>query len=111
MKPASICERIAAPLLEMHRKTTPVWAVAVSGLFGLGILAYGLSLGNNNIAWIGVLVGITSWYGFLLSGCERLLAAKDAELHAARAGGTRRTELDDSPQRKRENRKRKDRKR
>jgi len=111
MKPTSICERIAAPLLEMHRKTTPVWAVAVSGLFGLGILGYGLSLGNHDIAWIGVLVGVTSWYGFLLSGCERLLAAKDAELHAARTGAARRTEPDERPERKRESRKRKDRKR
>lgn len=115
MKPASICERIAAPLLEMHRKTTPVWAVAASGLFGLGILAYGLNVGNNNVAWIGVLVGITSWYGFLISGCERLLAAKDAELIAAKGKRAdernQRAERSERPERKQEGRKRKDRKR
>lgn len=106
MKPASICERIAEPLLRIHRNTTPVWAVAVSAIVGLGVIGYGLNVGNRDIAWVGVLVVVTSWYGFLLSGCERLLAAKDAELSARATPSVRSSERTEKSERKRKNRKR-----
>lgn len=92
MQPATICERIAEPLLRIHRNTTPVWAVVVSAVVGLGVIGYGLNVGNRDIAWVGVLVVVTSWYGFLLSGCERLLAAKDAELSARTTANVRSSE-------------------
>lgn len=106
MKPATICERIAEPLLRIHRNTTPVWAVVVSAIVGLGVIGYGLNVGNRDIAWVGVLVVVTSWYGFLLSGCERLLAAKDAELSARLAPSIRPSERPEKSERKRKNRKR-----
>ena len=106
MKPATICERIAEPLLRIHRNTTPVWAVVVSAIVGLGVIGYGLNVGNRDIAWVGVLVVVTSWYGFLLSGCERLLAAKDAELSARVSPSDRPSERAERSERKRKNRKR-----
>jgi len=108
MKPATICERIAEPLLRIHRNTTPVWAVGVSAIVGLGVIGYGLNVGNRDITWVGLLVVVTSWYGFLLSGCERLLAAKDAELSAA--GAKPAGDRSDRNDRKQERRRRKERK-
>ncbi|MDB5341158.1 MAG: hypothetical protein JWN70_6777 [Planctomycetaceae bacterium] len=78
----TLCERVAAPLLELHRKTTSPAAVGVLALVALSIIAYGLSVGNHHVIWLGVLLTVTAWYGFLLSGCERLLAAKDNEIRA-----------------------------
>jgi lipopolysaccharide export LptBFGC system permease protein LptF len=78
----TFCERVASPLLELHRKTTSPAAVGVLALFALSVVGYGLSAGNHHVIWFGVLLALTSWYGFLLSGCERLLAAKDREISA-----------------------------
>ncbi len=80
----SLCERVAAPLLELHRRTTPVAAVVILGCVALGVFGYGIASENYHVAWLGVLVTTIAWYGFLLSGCERLLAAKERELAALR---------------------------
>ncbi len=82
--PQTLCERVASPLLELHRKTTSPVAVGVLAVIALSIVGYGLSIGNPHFIWFGVLLTVTSWYGFLLSGCERLLAAKDREISALR---------------------------
>lgn len=78
----TICERVAAPLLELHRKTTSPAAVVVLGAVAISIIACGLFAGNHHIAWGGAVLAVVSWYGFLLSGCERLLAAKDRQIEA-----------------------------
>lgn len=80
--PQTLCERVASPLLKLHRKTTSPAAVGVLAVVALSIVGYGLSTGNHHVIWFGVLLTVTSWYGFLLSGCERLLAAKDREISA-----------------------------
>ncbi len=78
--PQTLCERVAAPLLLLHRKTTSPVAVGVLAAVGLSIVGYGQSKGNPHVVWFGVLLTVVSWYGFLLSGCERLLTAKDKEI-------------------------------
>ncbi len=80
--PSTLCERIAAPLLDLHHKTTPVFAVVVLGAAAVSAMAYGFLVGNRDIAWGGALVTVVAWYGFLLSGCGRLLAAKDQRIDA-----------------------------
>jgi hypothetical protein len=85
----TLCERVAAPLLKMHRKTTPPAATVVLGLIGLAVAGYGLAVGNPHVAWGGALVTVVGWYGFLLSGCEKLLAAKERELKALQEERTR----------------------
>ena len=80
--PSTLCERIAAPLLDLHRKTTPVLAVVLLGAVAASSVAYGVLIGNHHIAWGGALVTVVAWYGFLLSGCERLLTAKDQRIMA-----------------------------
>lgn len=82
----TLCERIAAPLLELHRQTTPPAATVVLALVGLGVLGYGLATSHVHLSWGGALVAVVGWYGFLLSGCERLLAAKERELAGLRQG-------------------------
>lgn len=49
MKP-TLCERVAAPLLVLHRKTTPVAAVVMLG--GVGLIGVGLAKGNAHVAWV-----------------------------------------------------------
>lgn len=83
----TLCERIAAPLLELHRKTTPPAATVVLALAGLSVLGYGLATSHVHLSWGGALVAVVGWYGFLLSGCERLLAAKERELKGLRESG------------------------
>lgn len=80
--PSTLCERVAAPLLDLHRKTTPVLAVVGLGAAAVSAMAYGFLAGNHHIAWGEALVTVVAWYGFLLSGCERLLAAKDQRIEA-----------------------------
>lgn len=81
----TVCERVAAPLLTLHRKTTSPIAVVVLGVVALGIVGYGLAGANHHMAWFGALLAIVSWYGFLLSGCERLLAARDRQIAELRS--------------------------
>lgn len=81
----SLCERVTAPLLELHRKTTPVAAVVMLGAIGGSVLSWGCLLGNPHVAWPGVVIMVVASYGFLLCGCVRLLAAKEAELHEYRS--------------------------
>lgn len=80
--PQTFCEQVAAPLLKLHRKTTSPTGVGLLALVALAIIGYGLSIGNPHAIWFGVLLTVTSWYGFLLSGCERLLAAREREIKA-----------------------------
>lgn len=80
--PSTLCERVAATPLDLHRKTTPVLAVVVLGAAAVSAMAYGFLIGNHHIARGGALVTVVAWYGFLLSGCERLLAAKDRRINA-----------------------------
>ncbi|MFK7820193.1 MAG: hypothetical protein AB8G99_15840 [Planctomycetaceae bacterium] len=68
----SLCERVAEPLLNLHGKTTPPAATVLLGAIGLCVAGYGLSAGNRDIAWAGVLIFVVGWYGFLLCGCYRL---------------------------------------
>ena len=82
----TLCERIAAPLLELHRQTTPPAATVVLALVGLSVFGFGLATGHVHLSWGGALVAVIGWYGFLLSGCERLLAAKQRELEDLRQG-------------------------
>ena len=84
--PRTLCEQVAAPLIELHRKTTSPAAVAVLGAVALSVFGFGLSTGNHHVIWFGVLLSVVAWYGFLLSGCERLLAAQERELEALKAG-------------------------
>lgn len=76
----TLCERVAAPLLELHRKTTSPAMVVVLAFVAAGVSSYGLFIRNDHITWLGVVLLVTAWYGFLLSGCERLLAEKDREI-------------------------------
>ena len=76
----TFCERVAAPLLTLHRKTTSPIAVAFLAAVALGIVGYGLAFVNHHVAWCGAVLLVVSWYGFLLSGCERLLAARDRQI-------------------------------
>ena len=78
--PLTLCERVAAPLLELHRKTTSPTAVGLLGAVALSIIAYGVFVASHDVTWAGVALAVVSWYGFLLSGCERLLAAKDRRI-------------------------------
>ena len=80
--PSTLCERIAAPLVDFHHRTTPVIAVVVIGVVAASAMGYGCLAGNRDIAWGGALVTVVAWYGFLLSGCGRLLAAKDRRIDA-----------------------------
>jgi hypothetical protein len=73
----SLCERVAAPLLELHGRTTPLAATVALALVGLGLAIYGLSTSHVHLAWGGALLAVVGWYGFLLSGCARLLAKKE----------------------------------
>ena len=77
---STLCERLAAPLLDLHLKTTPVPAVVVLGAAAASAMCHGLLVGNHDIAWGGALVTVVAWYGFLLSGCGRLLAARDRRI-------------------------------
>ena len=92
--PSTLCERIAAPLLDLHRKTTPVLAVVLLGAAAASTMAYGVLVGNHHIAWGGALVTVVAWYGFLLSGCERLLTAKDQRIMALEQQLARKAEPD-----------------
>lgn len=76
----TLCERVAAPLLDLHRKTTSPTMVMILGIVALAICGYGLSTRHIHVSWFGAMLLVVSWYGFLLSGCERLLAAKDREI-------------------------------
>lgn len=78
--PPTLCERVAAFLLEIHRKTTPVAAIVLLGVAALSAAAYGFLVGNHHVMWGGSLVTVVSGYGFVLSGCERLLAARDRRI-------------------------------
>jgi hypothetical protein len=78
----TLCERVAAPLLEIHRKTTSPTAVVVLGVVAVSVIGYGACIWNHHVMWAGVVLAVVSWYGFLLSGCERLLAAKDLQIAA-----------------------------
>jgi hypothetical protein len=78
----SLCECIAAPLLDLHRRTSSPTGMLCLELVALGVIGYGVSVSNPHVIWVGVLGAVVSWYGFLLSGCERLLAAKEKELQA-----------------------------
>lgn len=80
--PPTLCERVAAPLLELHRKTTSPITVFVLGVVAVSIIAYGFFTENHHVMWGGAILAVVSWYGFLLSGCERLLAAKDRQIEA-----------------------------
>jgi len=80
MEKTTLCERTAAPLLFLHGKTTPPLATVCLGAIGAGVVALGLFFGSPHIAWAGLLVTTVGWYGFLLSGCEKLLARKEREL-------------------------------
>jgi|GEM_PF-5079921 len=93
--PSTLCERIAAPLLDLHRKTTPVLVVVLLGAVAASAMAYGFLVGNHHIAWGGALVTVVAWYGFLLSGCERLLAAKDQRIMALEQQVARKAEPSD----------------
>ena len=84
--PQTLCERVAAPLLDLHRRTSSPTGMVCLEVVALGIIGYGFSTANPHIMWFGVLGAVVSWYGFLLSGCERLLAAKDKELQALQPG-------------------------
>ena len=46
----------------------------------MAIVGYGLAVANHHVTWLGVVLTVVSWYGYLLSGCERLLAAKDRQI-------------------------------
>jgi hypothetical protein len=78
--PLTLCERVAAPLLEIHRKTTSPNAVVLLGVVAVTVVGYGGFIANYHVMWAGVVLAVVSWYGFLLSGCERLLAAKDRRI-------------------------------
>ena len=84
--PQSLCEQVATPLLDLHRRTSSPTGMVCLEVVALGIIGYGFSASNPHIMWFGVLGAVVSWYGFLLSGCERLLAAKDKELQALQHG-------------------------
>jgi hypothetical protein len=81
--PRTFCERVANPLLRLHRRTSSPLGMAFLGLAALLLIGYGFVIGNCHIIWGGTLGIVIAWYGFLLSGCERLLAEKDGELQAA----------------------------
>jgi hypothetical protein len=76
----SLCEKVAAPVLDLHRKTSSPLGTAVLAGAAAGLACTGLIVGNHHLAWLGGLAVVVAWYGFLLHGCDRLLAAKDAEL-------------------------------
>ncbi|MFM9965512.1 MAG: hypothetical protein ACKV2Q_30370 [Planctomycetaceae bacterium] len=84
MMTRTLCEKVAAPLLELHRKTSSPTGMVFLELVALSVIGYGFANGNVHVIWLGVLGAAVSWYGFLLSGCERLLAAKEKELQALR---------------------------
>ena len=84
--PQTLCEQIAAPLLDLHRRTSSPTGMACLEVVALSVVGYGFSVANPHIIWFGVLGAVVSWYGFLLSGCERLLAAKEKELQALQHG-------------------------
>ena len=79
----SFCERVAAPVLVLHRKTSSPVGTAVLAAAAAGLGGYGLLAGNHHLAWLGGLGVVVAWYGFLLHGCNRLLTAKDAEARQA----------------------------
>ena len=85
----TLCERVAAPLLNLHRRTSSPTGMALLEVTALCVVGYGIMIGNQHVIWCGILGAVVSWYGFLLSGCERLLAAKEQELSdaIARLGG------------------------
>lgn len=76
----SLCERVAEPLLRLHGKTTPPSATVLLGAVGLCIVAYGLVVGVRDFAWIGAIVAVIAWYGFLLCGCYRLVEGNDESI-------------------------------
>lgn len=80
--PRTLCEHVAAPLLDLHRRTSSPAGMVGLEIVALGVTGYGIAAGNPHIVWGGALGAVVAWYGFLLSGCERLLAAKEQELHA-----------------------------
>ncbi len=84
--PRTLCEQVAAPLLDLHRQTSSPTGMVCLEVAALGLIGYGFSAANHHIIWGGVLGAVVSWYGFILSGCERLLAAKDKELQALQQG-------------------------
>jgi hypothetical protein len=76
----SLCEKVAVPVLDLHRRTSSPVGTAVLAAAGAGLACTGLVADNHHLAWLGGLVVVIAWYGFLLHGCDRLLAAKDAGL-------------------------------
>ena len=70
---------LAAPVLALHRKTSTPLGTGVLAAVAAGLGGYGLVAGNHHLAWLGALGVVVAWYGFLLHGCDRLLAARDAE--------------------------------
>lgn len=85
----TLCEQIADPLLKLHRRTTSTAAIGVLAVAALSMTGYGMSVGNHHIVWAGVVLIVVSWYGYLLSGCERLLAAREREIAALKKESSR----------------------
>jgi hypothetical protein len=75
----SLCERVALPVLALHRKTSSPTGTVVLAAAAAVLGGYGLAVGSCNLAWLGGLFVVIGWYGFLLHGCDRLLAAKEAD--------------------------------
>ncbi len=76
----SLCEKVAAPVLVLHRRTSSPVGTAVLAAAAAGLACVGFLVGNYHLAWLGGLSVVVAWYGFLLHGCDRLLAAKDVDL-------------------------------
>jgi hypothetical protein len=68
---------VALPVLALHRKTSSPAGTVVLAAAAAALGGYGLAVGNHDLAWLGGLGVIIGWYGFLLHGCDCLLAAKD----------------------------------
>ena len=69
----TLCERVAEPLLNLHGKTTPPAATVVLGVAGLCVAGFGIVNSSRDSVWIGVIIAVIAWYGFLLCGCYRLV--------------------------------------
>jgi hypothetical protein len=65
---------VAKPVLALHRRTSSPIGTAVLAAFGAGVAGYGLLSSNLHLVWLGGLVVVVGWYGFLLHGCDRMIA-------------------------------------